>query len=125
MCSDGTNVLEHVRGGRLKAYAVLSKQRWSAASDIPTVDDAGLPGFYIVQWRGLWAPNGTPAEIVGRIHTAVVSALSDPGLRERAAALGQAIVPAEQQTPEALGAHQQAEIAKWWPIFKATHVRSQ
>lgn len=122
MCSEGTNVLQYLRAGQLKAYAVLSKVRWTAAPDISTIDEAGLAGFYIEQWRGLWAPKATPAGMVEKIHAATIAALRDPGVRNKAEAIGQQIVPQEQQTADALDALQKAEIAKWWPIIKAANI---
>jgi tripartite-type tricarboxylate transporter receptor subunit TctC len=125
MCADGTNVLEYIRAGRLKAFAVLSRERWAAAPNVPTVDEAGLAGFYIVQWRGLWAPRATPADIIEKIHEAAVTALRDPGVRSKAELIGQEIVPQEQQTADALAAFHKAEIARWWPIIKAANINVQ
>jgi tripartite-type tricarboxylate transporter receptor subunit TctC len=123
MCAEGTNVLEYLRSGRLKAFAVLSQTRWAAAPDVPTIDEVGLARFYIVQWRGLWAPKDTPDGVIDKIHAAAIAALRDPQTRNRAAAIGQEVVPAAQQTPEALGALQAAEIAKWGPLIKAAGIK--
>ncbi len=113
------NSLPQVRAGTIKAYAVTAKSRLAAASDIPTVDEAGLPGFYVSNWQAFWVPKGTPKEVIGRLNSAVVDALADPAVRQRLADLGQDFLPLEQQTPEALRALQKAEIEKWWPIIKA------
>ena len=91
----------------------------SAAADIPTVDEAGVPGLYISAWQGIWVPKGTPKEAIAKLDAAVVAALADLSVRRRLAELGQEIYPRDQQTPEALGALQRAEIKKWWPIIKA------
>ena len=120
---DPTDCLQHVRAGRIKAFAVTAKTRLAAAPDIPTVDEAGLPGFYFSRWHALWAPKGTPAEIVRRLNAAVVDGLADPTARARLNDLAQEIFPREQQTPEALGAWQKAEIEKWWPIIKAADIK--
>jgi tripartite-type tricarboxylate transporter receptor subunit TctC len=113
------NSLPHVRAGAIKAYAVMAKTRLPAAPAIPTVDEAGLPGFYMSAWMALWAPKGTPMTAVARLNAAIVEALADAGMRSRLADLGEDIFPREQQTPEALGTLQQAEIEKWWPILKS------
>jgi tripartite-type tricarboxylate transporter receptor subunit TctC len=120
-----TNCLPHVRAGKIKAYAVAAKVRLPAAPDIPTVDDAGLPEFYLSIWSALWAPKGTPKNVIGTLNTAVVDALTNPAVRQRFADLGQEIFPRVQQTPEALYAHQKAEIEKWWPIIKAAGIKAE
>lgn len=123
MCSEASNALPHVRSGRLKAYAVLSRSRWAAAPEVPTADEAGLPGLEIEQWRGLWLPKGAPSEIVAKVRSAVAVAFADPAVRRRLADMGQQIPPLDRQTPEALAAHHKAEIDKWWPIIKAANIR--
>jgi tripartite-type tricarboxylate transporter receptor subunit TctC len=115
--------LPQVSAGTVRAYAVTSKTRLASAPEIPTVDEAGVPGLYIAVWHGLWAPKGTPKEIVAKLNAATVDALADPTVRQRLAALGQDIPPRERQTPEALGMYQKAEIEKWWPIVKAADIK--
>jgi len=120
-----TSSLPHVRSGGIKAYAAMSKSRIASAPDIPTVDEVGLPGFYASVWYALWAPRRTPMDIIGKLNAAAVNALADPTVRARLADIGQEIVPREQQTPEALGALQRAEIEKWWPIIKAAKINGE
>jgi tripartite-type tricarboxylate transporter receptor subunit TctC len=117
--------LPQIRAGRIKVFAVSAKRRLDVAPDVPTTDEAGLPGFYLSYWHGLWAPRGTPKDIVARLNTAVVEALADPGVRARLAELGQQVYPREQQTPEALAALQKADIDKWWPMIKAANIRAE
>ena len=123
MFDQAANSLAQVRSGQVKAYALLAKTRWSSASDIPTIDEAGVPGLYISYWYGLWVPKGTPKDIIAKINSAVVAALADPAVRQRFTDIGQEIFPRDQQTPEALRSYQKAEIDKWWPIIKAANIK--
>jgi tripartite-type tricarboxylate transporter receptor subunit TctC len=116
--SDPIAALPQVRAGLIKAYAVTTKTRLLSAPDIPTLDEAGLPGFDISTWYGLWLPKGTPKNITAKLNAAVMDALADPTVRARLADLAQEIFPRDRQTPEALGVFQRAEIEKWWPIIK-------
>src|SRR5258708_5975805 len=117
--------LPQVRAGAIKAFAVTAKTRLAAAPDIPSVDEAGLPGFYTSFWFGLWVPKGTPSSVVNKLNTAVVDTLADPAVRARLGDLGSVIPPREQQTPEALAALHKAEIEKWWPIIKAANIKGE
>jgi len=117
--------LQQVRAGTIKAFAVTARSRLAAAPEIPSVDEAGLPGFYTTFWFGLWAPKGTPGSIVERLNAALVDTLADATVRSRLRDLGSEIPPREQQTPQALAGLQKAEIAKWWPIIKAANIRAE
>jgi tripartite-type tricarboxylate transporter receptor subunit TctC len=120
-----SNSMAQVKAGSIKAYAVTAKARLPSAPDIPTVDEAGAPGLYISVWYGLWVPKGTPRDVIAKLNAAAVDAMADPNVRSRMATLGLDIPPLDQQTPEALGALQKAEIEKWWPIIKAAHIAGE
>ena len=125
MIDQATNSLPQVAAGKIRAYAVTAKTRLAAAPEIPTVDEAGLPGFYVSIWQGLWVPKRTPPDIVAKLNAAVVSALATQRLRQRYDEIVQEIPPRDQPTPEALGALQKAEIDKWWPIIKAAGIHGE
>jgi tripartite-type tricarboxylate transporter receptor subunit TctC len=117
--------MPHIQGGNIKAYAVTAKSRIPVAPDIPTTDEAGLPGFYFSFWHAFWVPKGTPKEFVATLNNALSKALADPATRERLTKIAQDIFPPEQQTPEALAAYHKAEIDKWWPIIKEAGIKPQ
>ena len=115
--------LPHLRAGTIKAYAVTSRTRLETAPDVPTTDEAGLPGFYVTIWQGLFAPKGTAPDILTKLSAAAGEALADLTVRKRLGDLGLEVPPAAQQGPEALRAHQAAEIGKWWPVIKAANIK--
>jgi tripartite-type tricarboxylate transporter receptor subunit TctC len=117
--------IPQIRSGAIKGFAVMSRARLAAVPDVPTVDEAGTPGLYLLQWNAVWAPKGTPSEIVARVNKAILRAMADPSVRQRLADLGQDIYPPEQQTPEALVAFQKAELKKWVPIIKAANIKAE
>jgi tripartite-type tricarboxylate transporter receptor subunit TctC len=117
--------LPQLRAGSIKAYAVTARRRLTAAPSIPTVDEVGLTGLYVSSWQALWAPKATPKSVIDKLNAAVVDALSDPAIRQRLVDLGQEIPPREQQTPEALGIRQTAELETWRPIIKAADIKAE
>jgi tripartite-type tricarboxylate transporter receptor subunit TctC len=118
-----SNVIPQVQGGRIKAYAVTAPKRTPAAPDVPTVDEAGLPGYHIWLWSGLWAPKGTPHDVVGALNGALRTALADAAVMKRFDELGLEAAAANQQTPDGLRAHQKQEADKWWPMIKGAGVK--
>jgi tripartite-type tricarboxylate transporter receptor subunit TctC len=112
------------RAGKIRAYAVTAKTRQAAAPEIPTVDEAGLPGLHTAIWHAYWVPKATPRDVIMKLNAAIVESLADPGVTKRFVDMGQEIPSRDQQTPEALAAHHKAEIAKWWPIIKAAGIKA-
>jgi len=118
-----SNSINQVRAGTIRGYAVTDTKRAESAADIPTADEAGLPGFHMMLWSGLWAPKGTPRDVITKLNAAAVEALNDPAVRKQLENLGLQMPPRDRLSPQALGAWQKAEIAKWWPMIKAANVK--
>jgi tripartite-type tricarboxylate transporter receptor subunit TctC len=114
-----------MQGGTIKVYAVTAKNRLAMAPDIPTADEAGLPGFYFSFWHAFWVPKGTPKEIVAKLNDALVKTLADPATRKKLSDLANDVFPPEQQTPQALHDFQKAEIEKWWPIIRDAKIKAE
>jgi tripartite-type tricarboxylate transporter receptor subunit TctC len=125
MFDQASNVMSQVRAGSIKAFAISASARLRQAPGVPTVDEVGLPGLHISVWHGLWAPKDTPVEVIAKVNGAVVAALADPATRDKLAALGQEIPPADQLTSQALAAFQKSEVEKWWPIVKAAGIKAE
>jgi tripartite-type tricarboxylate transporter receptor subunit TctC len=118
-----SNSISQVRAGTIRAYAITADKRIEQAPDVPTTDEAGLSGFHMTLWSGLWVPKDTPKDIVAKLNASAVDALNDPAVRKQLENLGLQMPPADQLSPEALGSWQKAEITKWWPMIKAANVK--
>ena len=118
MCDQSTNTTPQIKADKIKVYGVTSKTRLGSLPNVPTMDEAGMKGFSIGVWHGLWTPKNTPKIINDKLNKALQEALKDKDVIERMAALGTAPEPITRQTPEALRAHLVGEIAKWAPIIK-------
>lgn len=117
--------IPQVRAGKLRAYAVTSKARQAAAPEIPTVDEAGLPGLYLEVWHGVWAAAKTPRDIVTKMNAAFVDTLADANVKARFADLGQEIPPRGEQSVQALAKYHKAEIDKWFPLIRNAGIRAE
>ncbi len=120
-----SNITAHIKAGKIRAYAVTAKTRQEAAPEIPTVDEAGVPGLHTSVWHGIWAPKNTPRDIITKLNAAFVETLADATVRKRFADLGQDIPPREEQTPQALAAFHKLEIDKWFPLIKAAGLKAE
>ena len=121
--AEASQMLPHVQSGKIKAFAVLNKNRWSAAPNIPTGDEAGVSGLYISVWTGLWAPKGTPKDIIAKLNAAVVETLADAAVLQRAVDVGFELPERERQTPNGFASFHKSETEKWWPIIKAANIK--
>jgi tripartite-type tricarboxylate transporter receptor subunit TctC len=123
MIEPSSNFVAQVAAKTVNPLAITAKTRHPGMPDVPTVDEAGLPGFYVSIWFGLWAPKDTPQDIIAKINAATVAALADPQVKAKLAKLGQQVSARDQQTPGVLGALQKSEAEKWWPIIKAANIK--
>jgi tripartite-type tricarboxylate transporter receptor subunit TctC len=124
-CLEAGQTLANYRAGKFRVFAVMAKQRFFPAPDVPTVDEAGTPGLHFPFWHGMWAPKGTPKPVIARLNAAVAAAFTDPATQRRFRDVGMELPSREQQTPEALYAHHKAEIDKWWPIIRAANIKAE
>jgi tripartite-type tricarboxylate transporter receptor subunit TctC len=125
MIEPSSNFRSLVAAGSVKPFAITGRTRLASAPDIPTADEAGLPGFFASLWYGLWVPKDTPKDIVAKLNAAMTQILASPAVRQRFAELGIQITPLDQQSPEALRAFQKAEMERWWPIIKASGLKGE
>jgi tripartite-type tricarboxylate transporter receptor subunit TctC len=121
--AEGSQSLPYLREGQIKALAVLAPARWAPTPDVPTIDEAGVPGLHLSLWNGIWAPKGTPHDVIIKLNSVIRSALADTAVKQRLLELGQVTPSSEQQTPQALAAYHKSEIEKWWPIIKAANIK--
>ena len=125
MCTASGSFLPLVRSKQIRAYAITTPQRAASAPEIPTVDEAGLPGLHLAVWNALWAPKGTPQPVIDKLNAAAVEAMSDPAFKQRMIQLALEMPPSDELTPEALAALQKSGIEKWWPLLKAAGIKHQ
>ncbi len=123
MIEPSSNFTAQVKAGTIRAIAVPAKKRMTSLPDVPTTDEAGLPGFYASIWFGLWAPKDTPKDIIATLNKATVAALADPAVKDKLTQLGQTVSTPDMQTPGALRAFQKSEAEKWWPIIKEANIK--
>jgi tripartite-type tricarboxylate transporter receptor subunit TctC len=124
-CLEATATRPTVESGKIRALALLAKNRWQPMPNVPTADEGGVKGLYLPFWHGLWAPKGTPAPILARLNAVAMEALADPAMRERLIKIGVELPPREQQTPEALRAFHTAEFERWRPIIEAAKIKPE
>jgi tripartite-type tricarboxylate transporter receptor subunit TctC len=125
MCDQTTNTAGQIKAGKIKAYAVTTKERVAAFPELPTLEESGLPGFEAVIWHGLYAPKGTPKPVIDKLSGALQESLKDPNVVARFAELGTEPVAQDRATPAALGSYLKAEVDKWTPIIKAAGVYAE
>ena len=120
---DPITTLPQIRGGRMKGLAMMAKKRTATAPEIPTVDEGGAPGVHMEPWQAIFAPKGTPKDVITKLNGAIVGALADPAIRQKFIDQSYEVAPRDEQTPEYLAKFHQTEIEKWWPIIKAAGIK--
>jgi tripartite-type tricarboxylate transporter receptor subunit TctC len=125
MIEPSSNFKSLVAASSVKPFAVTGRTRLPASPDIPTADEAGLPGFFASLWYGLWVPKDTPKDIIAKLNATMKQVLADPPVRKRLEELGIEITPLVQQSPEALRILQKAEMERWWPIIRAANLKAE
>ena len=122
LCDQTTQTIPQIKAGKVKFYGVTTRQRIAALPDAPTLDEQGLKDFEVVVWHGVYAPKGTPRDVVDRLNQALRAALRDPMVAEKFGELGAQIVPEAKQTPAGLRDWLRAEIDKWGPVIRKAGV---
>ena len=122
-CGEASQMLGHFQSGRIKPLVVMSKQRWRPMPEVATMEETGASDTYIAFWQGMWAPKGTPRQVIAKLSDAVARAFADPAVVKRLSELGQDLPAREQMTPQALAAYHKSEIEKWWPLIKGANIK--
>jgi len=125
MIEPSSNFKALLGAGSVKPFAITGRTRLPSSPNIPTADEAGLPGLFASLWYGLWVPKGTPKEIIAKLNATMSQILADPQVKQRFAELGIQITPINQQSPEALRDFQKTEAERWWPIMKASNIKAE
>jgi tripartite-type tricarboxylate transporter receptor subunit TctC len=123
MIEPSSNFKALLGAGSVKPFAITGHARLPSSPNIPTADEAGLPGFFASLWYGLWVPKGTPKDVIAKLNATMTQVLFNPQVRQRFAELGIQMTPIDQQSPEALRAYQKTEAERWWPIIKAANIK--
>ena len=122
LCDQTTQTVPFIKDGRVKVYGVTTHNRLASLPNVPTLDEQGLKGFEVKVWHGMYAPKGTPKEVIDKLNAALKAAMADPHVKQRLAELSSDIPGADKMTPEGLRSHLQAEIAKWGPVIKSAGI---
>ncbi len=125
LCDQTTQTTPYIRSGRVKPFGATSRMRLETLKDLPTLAEAGLPGFEVVVWHGVYAPKGTPKPVIDTLVAALQAALVDPAFAQKMSELGSQVVTAEKATPEGLRNHLRAEIERWTPIIRKAGVYAE
>jgi tripartite-type tricarboxylate transporter receptor subunit TctC len=125
LCDQTTQTTPYIKANRVKAYGTTSAKRVESLADVPTLAKAGLPGFEVVVWHGVYAPKGTPKPVIDRLVTALQAGIQDPPFVQKMTELGSQVVSQERATPEGLRRHLQAEIDRWTPVIRKAGVYAE
>jgi tripartite-type tricarboxylate transporter receptor subunit TctC len=125
MIEPSSNFKSLIAAGSVKPFAIAGRRRLPSSPNIPTADEAGLPGFSASLWYGLWVPRDTPKQVVAKLNATLMQVLADASVQTRLGEFGIQITPAAQQSPEVLRAFQKAETERWWPIMKASNLKAE
>jgi tripartite-type tricarboxylate transporter receptor subunit TctC len=123
MIEPASNFRSMLAAGSARPFAVTGKTRLKFSPDVPTAEEAGLPGFVVSLWYGLWVPKNTPKDVIAKLNATMVQVLASPPVRQRFEELGIEISALAQQSPEALRQFQKEEADRWWPIIKASNIK--
>jgi tripartite-type tricarboxylate transporter receptor subunit TctC len=123
MCAEASQTVSHVNAGKMKAFAVMSAKRYAPLPNVPTMEEVGVAGMQIAFWHGMWAPKGTPKDVIAKLNDAVVKAFDDANVQKRIGTLGQTIPEKAELSPQALRDYHKSELDKWWPIIKAANIK--